>query len=127
MQLFLHFLFYRELCWFMILSNLRSLFLLDEWLEEIYVVIKQRCLASQQLIALLFALLWYPLHFSLDQCTDYDPILLMLGNKCDLEDERKVSIEMGRQVSASMFAYTLNSGICLPQVHMEWYIVALLW
>ena len=44
---------------------------------------------------------------------DYDPILLMVGNKCDLEDERKVSFEMGRQVSASMFASYLKLGYLL--------------
>ena len=39
-----------------------------------------------------------------------------MGNKCDLVDKREVSIEMGRQVSVSVFvSYNiLNSGTCLP-------------
>ena len=32
-----------------------------------------------------------------------DPVPLLVANKSDLEDERRVSIEMGRQVSVSMF------------------------
>ena len=102
-------------------SDLASFRDLDNLLYEIQWV-SRNVLHIQWVIAIFFALLWYRLYFSLDQDRNYDhvpAVLLLVGNKSDLEYEREVSIEMGRQVGVSMFVSYLKLWCTCHQVHKK--------